>query len=254
MAQNFGAATTYTCIAKLAAREPGNKLMSCYVTDDRAAMANPGEYFVENCVLQPPLSPEPWVVMSSQIQRLKDQVESQGIPLGKWRLHINYGIKTGFNDAFYLSQEQADALIDEDPNSIEVLKKLLRGRDVGRYKVEWKSRYQIVLAFGSHKELVDHYPAVYRHLQQFETPLRARGQCKYSRATKNNGSKRDYPGQHHWLELDNNPSEEYLYEFSKPKIMYPNMTKYLPFYLDLYDGYVTNDKGYVITSDHENLA
>jgi adenine-specific DNA-methyltransferase len=63
-----------------------------------------------------------------------------------------------------------------------------------------------------------------------------------------------YPGQHHWLELDNNPTDDFIGQFAKPKVMYPNMTKFLPFYLDAKDGFFTNDKGFIITSDRESLC
>lgn len=36
--------------------------------------------------------------------------------------------------------------------------------------------------------------------------------------------------------------------------MYPNMTKFLPFYLDVVDGYFTNDKGFIINSAVDCLA
>ena len=53
-------------------------------------------------------------------------------------------------------------------------------------------------------------------------------------------------GQHHWLELDNNPNCAYQAEFKKEKIIYPNMTKYLPFVYDK-TGYLTNQKCFIIT-------
>ncbi|WP_373736123.1 TaqI-like C-terminal specificity domain-containing protein [Bacteroides heparinolyticus] len=41
----------------------------------------------------------------------------------------------------------------------------------------------------------------------------------------------------------------YLDEFSKPKIVYPNMTKFLPFVYDT-SGVVTNQKCFIITGKH----
>jgi hypothetical protein len=52
------------------------------------------------------------------------------------------------------------------------------------------------------------HPAIYEHLLKYEFELKERGQCRYSRSE--GGSKYDYPGQHHWLELDNNPRDNYL--------------------------------------------
>ena len=50
----------------------------------------------------------------------------------------------------------------------------------------------------------------------------------------------------HWSNLRNCA---YLFEFDKPKIIFPNMTKFLPFYYDV-DGYYTNQKCFIITGKH----
>ncbi len=254
MAQNFGAATTYTCITRLVKENPNGEVMSCYATDDRGAIGDPGGYFAENAVQQRNLGADPWVVLSRERLRIKELVEAQGIPLGKWDIQISRGIITGFNKAFYLTAAERDALVAKDPACEELIGRLLRGRDVERYKVDWNDTYQLIIKFGAHEYLEKRYPAVFRHLQQFEKQLKERGQCKYGRERKKKDSDKKYPGQHHWLELDNNPSDENLRLFSAPKIMYPNMTKFLPFYFDNNGGYLTNDKGFIINSETESLC
>jgi len=52
---------------------------------------------------------------------------------------------------------------------------MIRGREVERYKIDWEDTYQLIVKFGAHEYLKDRYPAVYRHLCQFEEQLRARG-------------------------------------------------------------------------------
>lgn len=254
MAQNFGAATTYTCITRFTADAADESVMSCYATDDRAAMSDPAGYFEANAIRLRSLNAEPWVVLTKQRQRIKDLVEAQGVPLKNWDIQISRGIITGFNEAYYLTAEQRDSLIAEDPNSEELIGKLLRGRDVGRYKVNWNDTYQLVIKFGAHAYLEERYPAVFRHLQSFEKQLKARGQCNYGRERNSKDATKPYPGQHHWLELDNNPSDDYLNLFQETKIMYPNMTKYLPFFIDNGGGYFTNDKGFIISSHSESLC
>lgn len=254
MAQNFSAATTYTCVTRFKAEKPGGAVMSCYATDDVAAVSDPAGYFAVNAVSQKRFSANAWVVVSKVRQRIKELVEVQGLPLEKWDIQINYGVKTGYNEAFYLTAEERDALIAKDPNSKDLIGKLLRGRDIDRYKVNWSDSYQLIIKFDSHKNLANQYPAIYQHLCRFEKQLKARGQCKYGRERESNGSSMPYPGQHHWLELDNNPTDDFIGQFAKPKVMYPNMTKFLPFYLDAKDGFFTNDKGFIITSDRESLC
>ncbi len=254
MAQNFGAATTYTCITAFTKQTPDGATHCCYASDDRAAMADTSGYFADHAVVLEKLGADPWIVLSPERQAIRVHVGEQGIPLEKWDIRINYGLKTGYNEAFYLTRGQRDALIEEDPASEELIVKLLRGRDVERYKVNWEDTYQLIIKFGAYEHLEDRYPAVYRHLKQFEKELKARGQCTYGRERKVKDASKPYPGQHHWLELDNNPTDEYLNLFRGPKIIYPNMTKFLPFFYDRGDGFFTNQKCFFITSSTSALA
>jgi len=253
MAQNFGAATTYTCITRYTAEKSEGKVMSCYATDDRAAISDPAKYFAENAVLQKELGSDAWVVISAERQKIKDLVEAQGIPLGKWNIGINYGIKTGYNEAFYLDADQRAALIKEDPASEELIGKLLRGRDLERYQANWQNIYQLIIKFGAYETLERDYPAVYRHLLKHEKKLKARGQCKYGRARKAGGPAKSYPGQHHWLELDNNPGENYIRLFSEPKILYQDIAQSLPFYFDEFENFYFNNTLWMINGARSDL-
>lgn len=253
MAQNFGAATTYTCITRLTAGSPDGKVMACYATDDRAAISDPGGYFAANAVPQKGVGADAWVVISSKRQRIKELVEAQGTPLEKWNVAISRGIITGFNAAFYLTAEQRDALTAADQDSAELIGKLLRGRDVERYKVNWNETYQLIIKFGAHEYLKERYPAIFRHLQQFEQQLKARGQCKSDRERKINDSGKPFPGQHHWLELDNNPGDSYLNLFQQPKIIYQDIAQSLPFYFDDSEHFYFNNTLWMLSGDTEQL-
>ena len=79
---------------------------------------------------------------------------------------INYGIKTGFNDAFIIDNQTKDALIAEDPKSVEVIKPVLRGRDIQRYQAQWKGLW-LIATFPALDLNIDDYPAVKRHLLSF---------------------------------------------------------------------------------------
>ncbi|MCK4792327.1 MAG: Eco57I restriction-modification methylase domain-containing protein [Desulfobacteraceae bacterium] len=239
MAQNFGVATTYTCILELERAISKKQTVCCYAADDRAAMATPESYFQKNAVHMPELGENSWVVVTPERYRIKKAVEEQGVPLEEWDLNINYGIKTGLNDAFYLTQEQRDNLIAKEPQAEKIIVPLLRGRFVGRYKTDW-DRTWIINAHNGVKKLVlppvnlpDDYPVLFDHLKQWEKKL----------------IKRQDKGDH-WTNLRNCA---YIEEFRKPKIIYPNMTKYLPFYYDEQDQFFGNQKCFIITSDNESL-
>ncbi len=239
MAQNFGAATTYTCILLFTREPPDGRVLSCYAEDDRAAMEDPDAYFRANAVVQQDLNAKPWVVLSKRRQEIKTRVEKQGVPLKEWDIAINYGIKTGFNDAFYITTEQRNAFIADDPACEEIIVPLLRGRFVERYAANWDGTWMInthngVKALGIPRIDARKYPPIWRHLSQYKSKL----------------EKRQDKGDH-WSNLRNCV---YIEEFRKPKILYPNMTKYLPFFYDETTHFYTNDKGFIITSDGDLLA
>lgn len=87
------------------------------------------------------------------------------------------------------------------------------------------------------------------HLKQFEKQLKNRGQVRYSSSGSAQTNK-DYPGQHHWLELDNNPSLEKLEDFAKRKIVFARIAGNEPCFAIDENGFLTNDTGYIITGEN----
>ena len=161
----------------------------------------------------------PWSVLLDDERSAIDKMRAIGPPLKDWDVNINRGVITGYNKAFIIDTETKDALVAADPKAAEIIKPVLRGRDIQRYQARWSEQWLIVAKFGSHKTLSKEFPAIYRHLLQHEDRLKKRGQCRYSRsATSILGA--NYPGQHHWLELDNNPKEAYLELFAKEKLFW----------------------------------
>ena len=180
------------------------------------------------------LSENSWVVLSPIEQSIKEKVERVGIPLKDWDIKINYGIKTGFNDAFIIDGETKERLIEEDPKSAEIIRPILRGRDIKRYKAEFANLWLINIHNGiKEKGLkpinIDDYPSVKNHLNHFEPKL----------------SKRADQGETQY----NLRNCAYMDDFFRPKIIYPNMTKYLPFFYDDEVHYFHNDKSFHITGD-----
>ena len=201
-------------------------------TDFDRQTSNIAQYLSDNGTrIETPAKGEPWAILPSAELALKRKIEDIGKPLKDWDISINYGIKTGCNDAFIIDEFKREELIDQDPKSTEIIKPLLRGRDLQRYQPQWESLWIIVVKFGSYKTLPKKFPAVYEHLMQYKERLKARGQCQYSRSGKSN-TKMDYIGQHHWLELDNNPKDEYLEMFSQEKIVWQEMATRGTFLID----------------------
>ena len=59
---------------------------------------------------------------------IKKRIEEVGTPLRDWDIQINYGLKTGFNEAFIIDGQTKEKLIAEDPQSVKIIKPLLRGK------------------------------------------------------------------------------------------------------------------------------
>lgn len=196
------------------------------------------------------LTEQGWYFSDQELLNIKKKMDKQGIRVKDLDdIKISYGIKSGLNDAFVINTELMEELITLDPNSSEIIKPYIRGRDLDKYAVSWKDLWIIVAKFGSYNELPEKYPAVYEHLSKYEDRLKERGQCRYSRNSNENA---DFPGQHHWLELDNNPTDEYLNIFETEKIIYPDMSTTNKFFLDR-NGYYTNDTTFLLTSNKYDL-
>lgn len=192
-------------------------------------------------VPQSELKKEGWQLEPPGKRQLLGRIRMAGQPLGEYvKGRFFYGIKTGLNEAFVIDGATRDRLIAEDPKSAELIKRYVRGRDVKRWQVEWAGLYLITFPFGFHEKL-ENYPAILHHLSQYEDDLRKRGQCTSSRNGKGEG-------QHHWLELDNNPKESYLAEFEQPKIFVPAIEDGVEYAPDL-AGYYGNDKTNIIVTE-----
>ncbi|MDR2651615.1 MAG: Eco57I restriction-modification methylase domain-containing protein, partial [Prevotellaceae bacterium] len=74
-----------------------------------------------------------WVILSPVEQSIKAKIEAVGTPLKDWDINIYRGILTGYNDAFIISGEKRKELIEQDPKSAEIIRPILRGRDIKRY-------------------------------------------------------------------------------------------------------------------------
>ena len=86
-------------------------------------------------------------------------MRTKGVPLSKWNLSINYGIKTGCNEAFIISTEKKDELISADPKSAEIIRPILRGRDIKRYTYSFDNLW-LIATFPSRHYGIEEYPAV----------------------------------------------------------------------------------------------
>lgn len=120
-----------------------------------------------------------WVILSDIEQRIKEKIERLGIPLKDWDIQINYGIKTGFNEAFIIDGKKRKELIEQDPKSEEIIRPILRGRDIKRYSYDFADLWLINTHNGNRQigvapVNIKDYPAIKKHLDTFYTELEKR--------------------------------------------------------------------------------
>src|SRR5690625_2502951 len=121
------------------------------------------------------LSEDSWIILSPIEQSIKEKIERIGTPLKDWDIKINYGIKTGFNQAFIIDDETRKRLIQEDPKSAEIIRPILRGRDIQRYDYNFASLY-LISTFPSLTIEIENYPAVKTFLEGFKPKIKQTGE------------------------------------------------------------------------------
>ena len=75
----------------------------------------------------------PWAALSSIESSIMDKMETVGTPLREWDISIYRGVLTGCNEAFIIDDDTRREILLQDPRSAELLKPVLRGRDIRRY-------------------------------------------------------------------------------------------------------------------------
>jgi len=152
-----------------------------------------------------------------------DKMRAKGTPLKDWDVNINYGIKTGYNKTFIIDSKTKDALVAADSKSAEIIKPVLRGKDIRRFRTEASGQWLIDThnGFGTVPAIdVNKYPAVKAHLAAHYPRLEKRqdkGKTPYN--------------------LRNCAYHE---EFSKEKLFWMDLTEYGRFAYDADDTFCLN--------------
>ena len=195
-----------------------------------------------------------WVILSPIEQRIKKKIEAVGTPLKDWDIQINYGIKTGCNEAFIISPEKRKEILDncqtedERKRTAELIRPILRGRDIKRYGYEWAELW-LIATFPSRHYNIDEYPAVKQYLLSFGIErLEQTGKTHIVNGEKVKSRKKTH---NKWFETQDSIS--YWEDFNKPKIIYPDICTFLSFELDTSCFYLSNTAYFLITEKEEHL-
>ena len=170
----FESATVDTNIIVVENCENGNRLEATHFKNDYKKGESVHHYFDENKVILGNLTADTWFIGNKAEVALKEKIETIGTPLKDWDVKINFGIKTGCNEAFIINEAKRAELIAKDQKSAEIIKPILRGRDIKRYGYEFAGLYLI----DSHNGYLDkngtrispikigNYPVVKDHLDK----------------------------------------------------------------------------------------
>ncbi len=194
------------------------------------------------------LSTESFIFANATLLDLRDKIESVGTPLKDWDIQINYGIKTGANEAFIIPTEKRDAILnacktqEERERTERLIKPILRGKDIKRYSYEWAGEWLInthngytsaqkskippidIAKYPATKAHLDaHYDTIATRCDQGDTPYHLRN-CAY------------------------------LEDFEKEKIVYGEIVQEPRFYLDNGEcglgGFYAEATSFILTGEH----
>ncbi|MGA8831869.1 MAG: Eco57I restriction-modification methylase domain-containing protein, partial [Desulfomonilaceae bacterium] len=172
----FESVTVDTNILILQKAKNQNNLAGCQMADDFALSGDIGTYFKTHFVKVKTNTDKTWIISSSKELSIREKIEKAGTPLKEWDISINYGIKTGCNEAFVINGKKKDELIDADLKNTDIIKPILRGRDIKRYKSEHANLWLIATHNGYRDktgkkipriDVVKDYPVIKKHLDQF---------------------------------------------------------------------------------------
>lgn len=194
-------------------------------------------------------SPDSWVILSSIEQSIKNKIEKVGTPLKDWNTQINYGIKTGCNEAFIISTKKREEILancsdaEERHRTAELIRPILRGRDIKRYSYEWKGLWLINVHNGIKGILkavnIEDYPAVKKWLDDGGVAYNGKRYKGFSQLSKRS-DQGDTPY--------NLRSCAYLDDFNLPKIIWAELSRTGNSFVLDDDKYFVGNTGYILTS------
>ena len=181
-----------------------------------------------------------YIILSPIELSIRRKIEAVGKPLKEWDVQINYGIKTGCNEAFIITTEKRNELLyqcqseEERQRTAELIRPILRGRDIKRYSYDWAGLWIINTHNGIKEEgippiNIQEYPVLKAHLDQYREKLQARA------------DKGDTPY--------NLRNCAYIKDFEQPKIVWKRIGSILRFSYDI-QGCLGLDSTCIMSGEH----
>ena len=169
-------------------------------------------------------SSDSWVILSPIEQSIKRKIEAIGTPLKDWDINIYRGVLTGYNEAFIISTEKREEILrncrteDERQRTAELIRPILRGRDIKRYGYNWAGLW-IIATFPSRHYNIEDFPAVKSYFLSVGIErLEQTGEVHTVNGEKIKARKKTC---NKWFETQDSIS--YWEDFYKPKIVWGNL-------------------------------
>jgi hypothetical protein len=254
----FDSATVDTAILILS--KENKKLDTKAITlDSQSRRTNMSAYIKNNLLNLKFKMDDLWVILNPIELSIKQKIEKYGTPIKDMpNIKISRGILTGLNEAFIINDKKRMEILNNCESEAErietdkLIRPILRGKDIGANVINWQGLFVIYAYFGFHKQ-IEKFQSIKKHLLNYESDLKMRGQVRYNSSGKSVDSSsrhyKGYEGQHHWLELDNNPSLELLDEFKKQKIIYSEIVNKPQFFFDKGNNFLVEATGFYLTCD-----
>jgi len=232
--------TVDTNIILFGKEKPANKHTANFV-EVKGDVQNVVEYINQNWqkIPQEKLSDNAWTLADENILALKEKIERIGRPLKDWDVKIYRGVLTGYNEAFIIDTETRNRILanckdkEERKRTEEIIKPVLRGRDIGKYYYKWAGLWIIYIpwhfplhndnsisgaSLKAEKEFQKEYSSLYNYLLQFKGGL-------------SNRNKDETGIRYEWYALQRWASDYYP-EFEKEKIVWQEIVREPSFAFD----------------------
>jgi len=194
-----------------------------------------------------------WVILSEIEKSIKEKIEKVGVPLKDWDINIYRGVLTGYNEAFIINGQKKEEILnnckteEERLKTIELIRPILRGRDIKRYSYEFADLYLLFIPWHfplhndtsivgasekAEQEFKNQYPAVYSHLLKYKDQL-------------SNRNKAETGIHYEWYALQR-WGANYWEDFYRPKIVFQEMVQKSAFSYDEDINFFCLDTGRII--------
>ncbi len=246
-AQVFEAATVEACIFFARKGSWQGKLTGAVLTSEQHERTSLANFVEKNSVNIEKLDEQNgWLVGNEDSQNLKQKIDDIGKPVKELGIRINFGIKTGYNQAFIFGGTVREEIVRENPQSAELIKPILRGRNVQKFFYEFGDEWMFVIPSGwtdlhrgdmnPEEFFKTQHPSIYSYLQHIGATVKAKGKGLYDREDQGK----------YWWELR---SCDYYDDFVRPKIIWGELSDEPKFAFDD-QGYFAEATLFILTGEH----